>query len=78
MNTDLGEWASRFRQVASLTDRKYIVIVNEDDYWPMAARLLHTPQITVKSSPFVKKGAGYVIPDPEDYRPSLSEVGMKF
>lgn len=63
---DLDVWAERFQQVASLTDRKYVVIVNDADFWQMTARLFHNPQVRVQSSIFVKQGHGYVVPDPED------------
>jgi hypothetical protein len=66
MQTDLNDWSTRFQQVASLTDRKYVLIVNPDDFWPMAARLFHNQQVRVQASAFVQKGAAYVVPDPEE------------
>lgn len=64
--TDLNEWVAKFREVAGLTDRKYVLIVNEADFWPMTARLWGNQQVRVQASAFVKKGAAYVVPDPEE------------
>lgn len=66
MQTDLNDWATRFQQITSLTDRKYVLIVNEDDFWPMTARLWNNPQARVQASAFVQKGAAYVVPDTEE------------
>lgn len=66
MNTDLNDWVRQLEKIQHLTERKYILLVSDEDYWPMLARVVHIHQVTVKPSPFVKKGAAYLVPDPAE------------
>lgn len=68
METDLEEWTQMLTHVGNVTHNKMVVIVHEDDYWPVAARLITLEHVRVQASPFVKKGALYLIPDPEENR----------
>lgn len=66
MQTDLNYWVRQLERVQHLTERKYILLVSDEDYWPMLARVIHISQVTVKPSAFLKKGAAYLVPDPAE------------
>lgn len=66
MQTDINEWVKHLEVISKVSDHKYVLIVNDGDFWPMTAALILNPQVRVQASAFVTYGTAYLVPDPEE------------